>query len=114
MTSYFEIGGQVIEVITEGPEASHPMMTRAIAKKAHKEVIDLVDSATPATFDAKNKVKAAQQAYAGGKMVRRGLGIAVALAAADGPLPFGDVAAAGFLIVGGAYMVYKGSSGMLD
>ena len=114
MTSYFEIGGEVIEVITEGPEATHPLMTRALAKRAHKEVIDLVDSATPGTFDAKKKIKGAQHTFAGGKMVRRGLTIAAALAAADGPLPFGDVAAAGFLIVGGTYMVYKGSKEMLD
>jgi len=114
MTSYFEIGGQVIEVITEGPEASHPLMTKALAKKSHKEIIDLVDSAMSDTFDAKKKIKGGQRTYAGGKMIRRGLTIAVALAAADGPLPFGDVAAAAFLTIGGAYMVYTGTKEIID
>ncbi len=114
MTSYYEIGGQVIEVITEGPDASHPLMTRVMAKKAHKSVIELVDSATPETFDAKKKIKDAHRVYTGGKMVRRGLAIAAALAVADGPLPFGDVAAAAFLTVGGTYMVYTGTKQLLD
>jgi hypothetical protein len=32
----------------------------------------------------------------------------------DGPLPFGDVLAAGFLIGGGAYMAYSGAKDVIQ
>ena len=117
--SYFEIAGQLVQVFVEGPEYSQGPPARKAAdrvmlKRAHKEVIDVIDEAVGDRYDVKRAVKGGQRAAGGKRMVVRGLTIAAALAAADGPLPFGDVAAAAFLIGGGTYMVYSGTKDVIQ
>ena len=120
--SFFTVGGHVIETILDGPEYSGGGYEATIAeskrqakedkvllKQSHKSAIELADELVGDSYSVKKGIKGAQTARTGTTMVRRGLTIAAALAAMDGPLPFGDVAAAVFLVGGGAYMIYAGS-----
>jgi len=117
--SYFEIAGQIVETFVEGPQYSQGPPARKAAdrvmlKRAHKEVIAAVDEAVGDSYDVKRGIKGGQRAAGGRRMVVRGLTIAATLAAMDGPLPFGDVAAAAFLIGGGTYMVYSGTKDVIQ
>jgi len=117
--SYFEIGGQIVETFVEGPQYSQgppaqKAADRVMLKKAHKEVIAALDEAVGDRYDVKRGIKGGHKALGGKRMVVRGLTIAAVLAAADGPLPFGDVAAAAFLIGGGTYMVYSGTKDIIQ
>jgi len=119
--SFFTVGGHIIETILDGPEYSgggyeanvadskrQAKEDKVLLKQSHKSAIELADEMIGDSYSVSRGVKGAQKARTGTTMVRRGLTIAVALAAMDGPLPFGDVAAAAFLVGGGAYMIYTG------
>ncbi len=115
MNSYFEIGGQVIACVIDQPDVSHHGQNatqrktdRLLLKTARDATITLIDDAVGDTYDVKTGLKGAATTRQGLRSVGRGLAIAGTLAAMDGPLPFGDVLAAGFLIGGGAYMTYSG------
>ncbi len=79
-----------------------------MTKTARKASIELIDDAVGDSYNVKKGLKGATTVRQGVRTVGRGLAIAGTLAALDGPLPFGDVLAAGFLIGGGAYMTYTG------
>ena len=83
-------------------------------KTTRKAVITAVDEAVGDSYSVKRGIAGAQQTRTGLKSVGRGLAIAATLAAMDGPLPFGDVLAAGFLIGGGAYMAYSGAKDVIQ
>ena len=104
--TYFEIGGHVIETSmpTQSPRpAAVPLMELAkkhgvpkpLARKAIKETSDAIG------YD----VQRGANAYARYRRARWAFTTAAALAAADGPLPFGDIAAIGLLGAYGGYEV---------
>jgi len=119
VNSYFEIGGKLVECILDEPDISHHGNTaaqrkvdRIMMKQGKKAVIEVLDQQT--SYDVKRGMKGASKARQGTRTIGRGLAIAGALAAIDGPLPFGDVLAAGFLIGGGAYLTYSGVKDVLQ
>ena len=77
-------------------------------KTARKASVEAIDTALGDSYDFKKGIQGGTRIRGGGISVARGLGLAATLAAIDGPLPFGDVLAAGLLIGGGSYMVYTG------
>ena len=83
-------------------------------KTTRKAVITAVDEAVGDSYDVKRGIAGGQKTRSGFRAVGRGVAIAATLAAADGPLPFGDVLAAGFLIGGGTYMAYSGVKDVLQ
>ncbi len=118
--SYFEIGGQIIESVLE-PEFSWNNANKTerradnkMLKMAHKASIEAVDQLVGDSYSVKKAIRGGQKAKGGAMSVRRGLAIAAVLAAADGPLPIGDALAAGFLIGGGAYMIYSGAQDVIQ
>lgn len=113
--SYYEIGGRIVECLLDTPDVSHHGQTaqqrktdRIMMKTARKASIEAIDTALGDSYDFKKGVQGGTKIRGGGISVARGFGLAATLAAADGPLPFGDVLAAGLLIGGGSYMVYTG------
>jgi len=77
-------------------------------KTSRKAVIAVADEIVGDSYSVKQGIQGAGKIRTGGRTIARGLTIAATLAAMDGPLPFGDVLAAGFLIGGGAYITYTG------
>jgi len=105
-STYFEIGGHVISTALpqQSPRpAADPLMELAkkhgvpkpLARKAIKETSDAIG------YD----VQRGANAYARYRRARWAFTTAAALAAADGPLPFGDIAAIGLLGAYGGYEV---------
>ena len=114
--TYFEIGGKIVESVLTPPTISHGTygqrkVNNAMIKKSHKASIEALDTIVGNRYDVKRGVRGGQKVKAGGTSISTGYQIAkyaIAAAAADGPLPFGDAIAAAILIGGGAYMVYDG------
>jgi len=122
LVSYFEIGGLIVESILDTPDISHHGKTaqarkqdRVMMKQSRKAAIELVDTAVGDSYSVKKGLSGAQKVRAGGSSISTGAAIArwaLAASLADGPLPFGDIVAAGILIGGGAYMVHEGYQDM--
>jgi len=74
-------------------------MAKAVSKTTKKESYDVVRASK-----APGRMRRARYA----------LQIAATLAAVDGPLPFGDVLAAGLLIGGGWYLIYSGAKDVIQ
>lgn len=116
ITSYFEIGGKIIESVLTPPQVSQGTygerkVKNRMIKESHKASIEAIDVLVGDRYDVKRGARGGQKVRAGGTSISTGYQIAkyaVAAAAADGPLPFGDAIAAVILIGGGAYMVYDG------
>jgi len=83
-------------------------------KTTRKIAIEQIDKAVGDSYNVKRGIAGAEKTRGGLRAVGRGLTIAATLAAMDGPLPFGDVLAAGFLIGGGAYMAYSGAKDVIQ
>jgi hypothetical protein len=83
-------------------------------KTTRNIAIEQLDQAVGDSYNVKRGLTGAQKTRTGLKSVSRGITIAATLAAMDGPLPFGDVLAAGFLIGGGAYMAYSGAKDVIQ
>jgi len=81
---------------------------------SRKAVISAVDEAVGDSYSVKQGIQGAGKVRTGGRSIARGLTIAATLAAMDGPLPFGDVLAAGLLIGGGTYIAYSGVKDVLQ
>ena len=114
-SSYYEIGGRIVECLLDTPDVSHHGQTaqqrktdRILMKTARKASVEAIDTALGDSYDFKKGIQGGTRIRGGGISVARGLGLAATLAAIDGPLPFGDVLAAGLLIGGRSYMVYTG------
>ena len=100
LTSYFEIGGEVIEVMTDPPQ---------ILPEELDILQDLLEEAGYG-YDLERAYHGYGKAKTGIAVGSRGakvLRAAVILAAADGPLPIGDFIAAGLLLGAGGYMIYS-------
>ena len=105
-STFFEIGGHVVESYYEeefGPRPrTNPLIVQAkrkgvpapLVRQASKEI------AASTGIDAMK----VSSAYGRARRARRALTIAAALAAADGPLPIGDAIAIGVL---GSYAAYE-------
>jgi len=107
MNAYFELGGHVIEtmVTNESTPGRPPMVTaRSLSKQHHvpQSVIRAVDRQAKA--DTGISPLTVLDSYGRAKRARWALTTAAALAAADGPLPFGDAIAIGVL---GVYAGYE-------
>ena len=101
LTSYFEIAGEVVEVVTDPPQ-SFPEELELLQ--------DLLEEAGH-SYNLKQAYEGYGKARTGGAVAIKGakmLRVAVLLAAADGPLPIGDFIAAGLLLGTGGYMIYHG------
>lgn len=83
-------------------------------KTGKAAAIEALDELAGDSYSVKQAYKGVGKVRGGQRAIGRGLAIAATLAAIDGPLPFGDVAAAGFLIVGGSYMVYSGAKDVIQ
>jgi len=81
---------------------------------SRKAVVSAVDEAVGDSYSVKQGIQGAGKVRTGGRSIARGLTIAATLAAMDGPLPIGDVLAAGFLIGGGTYIAYTGVKDVLQ
>jgi hypothetical protein len=80
-------------------------------KTSRKAAIEGVDKLVGDSYDVKRGMRGGQKVRGGATSVGTGIKIArwaMLAAAADGPLPIGDVIAAGILIGGGAYMIHEG------
>lgn len=115
--SYFEIGGEIVECIdsTSIPSPQHsPSLfrgaptTSTVAQVQAQRNGKVAGGRKGDRYDLKAAGEGVSQARGGQRVLTRGLTIAATLAVADGPLPIGDVLAAGVLIGVGAYMIYSG------
>ena len=119
--SYYEIGGRIVECLLDTPDVSHHGQTaqqrktdRIMMKGARKASIEALDHVVGDSYDVKKGITGGTKVRQGTKTVGRGIAIAATLAAMDGPLPFGDVLAAGFLIGGGSYLIYSGAKDVIQ
>ena len=114
-TTFFEIGGTVVESYNESEgRQQRPVIKRKMMKSAEKATIEAVQEiiGPKDTYDVARGVRGSRNVRTGATSVGTGLKIArwaAAAALADGPLPVGDMIAAGILIAGGAYMIYDGT-----
>ena len=105
-STFFEIGGHVVESIVDQP--ARPVVKTPVVLMKEKYGVP-----APATKKAMKEIKQAtgvdvhRLVGAGGraKRVNWALRVAAALALADGPIPVGDAIAAGFLVTYAAYEV---------
>ena len=106
--SYFEIGGQLIESNVDSPTPRPPAVTaRSVSKQLNvpTPVVRAVDR------DVKKKTGisplASAQKHGRARRAAWAFSTAATIAMADGPLPFGDVVAIGFLGVYGIYETHQ-------
>ena len=105
--SYFEIGGQIIEnVVPSSTPRPSAVTARSVAKQLN--VPTPVVRAVSKEVESKIGLSPLKVLEKHGKARRAAWAITTAatLAAADGPLPIGDIAAIGFLGAYAAYEVY--------
>ncbi len=111
-STFFEIGGHVIETQLDESHGPRPPadpllefakkqgVPKPLARKAMKEI------SQETGYDVQRASRGAGRL----RRARRVLGIAATLAAADGPLPFGDAVAIGVLGIYGTYEVVQGAA----
>ena len=102
LTSYFEIAGEIVEVVTDPPQSFPEELE--ILQGLLEEGYDLSQAQT-----GFQKVRVGSTSLTTGGQVLRA---ALVLAAADGPLPIGDFIAAGLLLGAGGYLIYDGYKDM--
>jgi len=111
----------IVESINETPDVSYHRQIaqgrheRMMMDETNKAVVDLIDTAVGDSYSVRKGLSGAQKVRAGGSSISTGAAIArwaLAASLADGPLPFGDIVAAGILIGGGAYLVHEGYQDM--
>lgn len=112
-STFFEIGGHVVESYTEEDYGSRPSLMpllevakergvpRPLVREASREIQDHTG------IDAMK----ISRAHGRGRRARWAFTTAAALAAADGPIPIGDAIAVGFLV---GYGVYETSMAIKD
>lgn len=108
MITYFEIGGHVIETYVQSHLPDVPLRPRSdpvhhFMKKEHgvpkAMTKQALKQASPEGYDFDR----AARGYGRARRAKWALTTAATLAAADGPLPFGDIAAIGVLGIYGGY-----------
>lgn len=101
LTSYFEIGGEVIEVMTDPPQTLPEEL----------EIVQNLLEEAGYSYSLQSAHTGFQKVRVGSTSITTGgqvLRAALVLAAADGPLPIGDFIAAGLLLGAGGYLIYDG------
>ncbi len=119
LVSYFEIGGKVVECLIDQPDATQPDFFKPMDELAFMAVdVGLGQTAKQVAkatgkedYSAMRASRGVSKVRGGGTAISTGGNIArwaLVAAAADGPLPVGDIIAAGILIGGGLYFVHEG------
>lgn len=121
--SYFEIGGELVEChhSTSIPSSSYSASsfrgaptTSTVAQVQAQRNGKVAGGRKADRYSEKQAVEGAQKVLGGRRVLTRGLTIAATLAVADGPLPIGDVLAAGVLIGVGGYLLYSGTKDVIQ
>lgn len=115
-STYFEIGGHVVESYVETHHLHAPLRPRSdpihhMMKEEHGVPKSMTKAALKQASPEGYDFNRAAQGYGRYRRARWALGTALALAASDGPLPFGDIAAIGVL---GVYGIYEGTQAFGD
>ena len=112
-STYFEIGGHVIESLVESRPGVKPRprkdivehhlstqyhVPKKLTKKASKQVSDETGYDPMRAMQGYSRARRAQWAFT----------TAATIAMMDGPLPIGDAVAIGFLGIYGSYEIYHG------
>ena len=112
-TTYFEVGGQVVESYVEpvaSPRpAANPLIGMAKEKGLSKRDVKVLNESLKQ--DTGLDFLKIGDAYGRGRRARWAMMTALTLAAADGPLPVGDIVAIGFLT---SYAVYESAMVLKD
>ena len=121
--SYFEIGGEIVECTdyTSTPSSQYsPSLfrgaptTSTVAQVQAQRNGKVAGGRKGDHYDTRKAIHGGHRVKGGTRVLTRGLTIAATLAVADGPLPFGDVLAAGVLIGVGAYLLYSGTKDVIQ
>lgn len=116
-TTYFEIGGHVIEndvVSRKMPGRPAPTDIKRIAKQTGVPAPLLRKASQDVQKKTGYDIARAAEGYGRMRRARWAAMTALSLAAADGPLPFGDAMAIGFLAAYGSYEFVAGISDMIQ
>lgn len=109
MNAYFEIGGHIIETHVQG-ENMPGRPPKIDARSLSRELNVPAPLIRAASKDIEQKtgvdLLTVADSYSRMRRARWAIGTALTIAAADGPLPFGDMIAVGVLGGYGAYEVY--------
>jgi hypothetical protein len=112
MNSYFEIGGRVVEsylddnpAITSRPHYS-PLVELGRKYGVSAPLVKMAGRETKKKY-GRDPVEMTSETYGRARRAKWAFRTAAILAAADGPLPIGDIAAIGVLGVYGTYELYK-------
>ncbi len=105
---FFEIGGHVVETYVANNHFHAPLRPRSdpvhhMMKEEHGVPKTMTKHALKSVSPEGYDLNRAAQGYGRARRARWAFSTAAALAAADGPLPFGDIAAIGLLGFYGAY-----------
>ena len=112
LVSYFEIGGKIFECATYQGDANQPEFFQPMDELGVMVAEKVVETAvTKALGKESYDVKRAMRAPRRYTSARSALAVAGTLAAADGPLPIGDVLAIGVLT---GFALYQGYHGIQD
>lgn len=105
--SYFEMGGHVIETVVPSDVPRPQAVTARSISKQMNVPTPVVKAVSKDVQDKTgiDPLKVAEK-YGRARRARWAIATAIGMAAADGPLPFGDIAAIGFLGAYGAYEAY--------
>ena len=121
--SYFEIGGELVECHTSTsiPSSSYSPSsfrgaptTSTVAQVQAQRNGKVAGGRKGDQYSAKKGIHGGHKVLGGRRLVTRGLTLAAFLAAADGPLPVGDVLAVGVLIGVGGYLIYSGTKDVIQ
>jgi acyl dehydratase len=121
MTSYFEIGGEIVEVDTIDNPLDVSMVPEHVLEASmrlhEREQIAYELSGDPNQLHVRSdRERAMELGRVPGRARRARMAFTIAgtLALADGPLPIGDAIAIGFLVAYGSYEVYKSVETLAD
>ena len=112
-SSYFEIGGHVIESIVEkregvAPRPRNDVVEHYLSEELHVPKKLTKKAAKQVSSEIGYDVQRASEGISRGKRAQWAFTTAATLAMADGPLPLGDMAAIGLLGIYGSYEIYHG------
>ena len=110
-TSFFEIGGHIIECDTDDPSSASVQRTELALANTKYEMGGMSDGFIErrARTDRKPSVQEYGSVPGRVRRARLAFGIAGTMAMVDGPLPVGDAVGIAVLIGYGSYEIYKSS-----
>ncbi len=107
--SYFEIGGELIQLESDDVSTGMPGRTIVLERSSNKKQIVNTDFIGPMPMDQDEGYDLRTGIRGTGRAGRaaRAFTTAATLAVADGPLPFGDTLAVGLLVAYGMYETHR-------